>query len=281
MFGKLFTKISTFFFKDIILKFKNKFSNFNKILGAADINEDLSTYLSNIIFISFFLFVVFEFLFIYLMILLNIYFNILSFIITVFLSFTVSSMIFFLLYKYPYFIVDSKRRKIDDEIGHSIKHLAVLNDENLTVKDILIFLTSLENNKLLTEESKKILSISNLNNNLKDTLKSVVNNTYSDLEKNLFRKLIDVLDNKEKLNDVINNFLIEYDKSKKEINEQKKSRINLLFQVNIFLFFLVILFLITIFVVNLDQKTIKDLLFFVAILFPIIEFLLIIVLYKN
>jgi len=280
MFGEIITKMAAFFFKDIIKRLKPKFMNLGKVLEYTNINEDSVTYISNILFISFFILVVIEFILIYLMINLSIYFSPFTFLVTIFLSATFGAMVFLLLYKFPYYLLDSKKKEIDFEIEQSIRHLAVLKDDKLTISDVLNILTNLENNKVLTLETQKIISISNLNNNLKDTLKHVVNTTYSELERTFFRKVIDVLDKKEVLTKVVMEFLNNLEQSRKELSEQKKSRINLLFQVNIFLFFFIVILLISIFLVPLTQITIKNILLFIAIVFPIVEFILIIILYK-
>ena len=280
MFGKILTQLSSYFVGGIVSKFENRFKNFSQILNYAGMGEDVNTYLSNILFISLIVFIFLEFTMILVMVKLNILFGIFSFFITIMISFTFSGMVFLLLYRYPHYILDSKKKEIDFELENTIRHLSVLDDEVLTVKDILVLLSSFEQNKLLTKDAQKIINMSNLNLNLKDTLRQVVKETVSELEKNFFRKLIDVLDNKEKIGKVVTGFLDELEESRKVATEEKISRINLLFEVNVFLFFFVIVLLTSLFLVTLDQKTLKDLLMFIAIVFPIVEFVLIVILYK-
>ncbi len=280
MFGKILTQLSSYFVGGIVSKFENRFKNFSQILNYAGMGEDVNTYLSNILFISLIVFIFLEFTMILVMVKLNIMFSIFSFFITIMISFTFSGMVFLLLYRYPHYILDSKKKEIDFELENTIRHLSVLDDEVLTVKDILVLLSSFEQNKLLTKDAQKIINLSNLNLNLKDTLRQVVKETVSELEKNFFRKLIDVLDNKEKIGTVVTGFLDELEESRKVATEEKISRINLLFEVNVFLFFFVIVLLTSLFLVTLDQKTLKDLLMFIAIVFPIVEFVLIVILYK-
>ena len=280
MFGKFTSKISSFFFKDIVLKFKFKFKGFSLVLEYTEINEDVVSYLSNILFFSLCFMLILDFFFIFLMLKLNIFFNILSFVVTIFVSGTFGVMLFLILYKYPYYLLDSKKKELNIEIERSVRHLSVLKDDRLTIKDILKILHNLEGNKILTIEIKKILTLSDLNNNLKATLLSAVNSTYSELEKKLFSKFIDVLDNKETLSKVVNDFLVNLEQSQKEYSEQKKSRINILFQTNVFLFFLIIIMLVSIFLIPLSQEVIRSTILFVSIVFPIIEFILILVLYK-
>jgi len=280
MFGKIFTKLSAYFVGGVVCKFENRFKNFSQVLSIANIGEDVSTYLSNILFISLLTFIILEFTMILVMVKLNILFSLFSFFITIMISFTFGCMVFLLLYRYPHYILDSKKKEIDFELENTIRHLSVLDDDVLTVKDVLILLSSFEQNKLLTKDAKKIISLSNLNYNLKDTLRQVIKETVSELEKNFFRKLIDVLDNKEKISKVVSGFLDDLEESRKVATEEKISRINLLFEVNVFLFFFVIVLLTSLFLVSLDQATLKELLMFIAIVFPIVEFVLIVILYK-
>jgi len=280
MFGKILTKVASYFMSGLVSKFENRFKSYSQVLNYAEINEDVNTYLSNILFISLLLFILLEFTMILVMVKLNIMFSIFSFFITIMISFTMGGMVFLLLYRYPHFILDSKKKEIDFELENTIRHLSVLDDEVLTVKDILILLSSFENNKLLTKDAKRIIAMSNLNMNLKDTLRQVVKETVSELEKSFFRKLIDVLDNKDNISRVVKEFLEDLEESRKEATEEKIARINLLFEVNIFLFFFVIVLLTSLFLVNLDQVTLKNLLMFIAIVFPIVEFILIVILYE-
>ncbi len=280
MFGKIFTKLSTYLFGELVSTFENRFKNFTKVLTYANINEDAITYLSNVLLTSFLLFLLIEFGIILVMVKLNILFNMFSFFITLLLSFTFASLVFILLCKFPYYILESKKKEIDFELENTIRHLSVLEDKALTIKDILNILQKLENNKLLSEEAKKIITVSNLNLNLKDTLRQVIRETYSELEKNFFRRLIDVIDNRDQIGKVVSEFLTSLEQLRKEASEQKKSSINLLFEVNIFLFFFVIILLSSIFLIPLDMETIRSLLMFIAIIFPIVEFVLVVILFK-
>jgi len=281
MFGKIFTKLSTYFLGELVSRFENRFKNFSKILIYVNINEDTTTYISNSLFASFLLFLFLEFGTILMMVRLNIMFGLFPFLITIILSFTFASFVFILFCKFPYYLLESKRKEIDFEVENSIRHLSVLEDKSLTINDILNILLKLENNKLLSEEAKKILTLSKINSNIKDTLSQVIKETYSELEKNFFRRLIDVIDNKDQINKVVNEFLESLEQLRKEASEQKKSSINLLFEVNIFLFFFVIILLTSLFLISLDQQTIRSLLMFIAIVFPIIEFVLVVILFKG
>ncbi len=280
MFSKFLTQISSFFFKDLVLMFKDNLKSFEKVLDYTGINEDSVSYISNILFIALFFLIVIEFALIFLMIKLNILFNIFSFFITVFIAFTFSFMIFLLLYKYPYYLLDAIKKEIGDEFNRTIRHLSVLKDENLTIEDVLKVFENLENNDLLSKEAKKIMALTNYNHNLRDTFKSIISETYSEIEKNFFRKLIDVIDKKENLNQVVSDFLSSLEQSRREISEQKKSRINLLFLMYIFLFFLFIIILVILFFTFSDYLYLKDALLVFAIIFGIIEFILVIILYK-
>jgi hypothetical protein len=280
MFSKFLTNISLFFLKDIVMQFKGTFKNFDRVLEYTGINEDSISYISNISFISIFFLIVIEFAFIYLMIRLGILFNLFSFFITIFISFTFAFMIFLLLFKYPFFILNKIKKEIGSEFQRSIKHLSVLRDENLTIKDVLNVFENLENNELLSREAKKIIALNKRNHNLKDTFKSIISETYSEVEKNFFRKLIEVIDKKEDLNQVILDFLTSLEQSKRELSEQKKSRINILFLMSIFLFFFFIVILIIFFITFTDYFLLKESLLIFSIIFAVIEFILIGILYK-
>jgi len=280
MFGKVITKISSYFFKDLVLKLEHRFKGLSLVLNHTNINEDTVSYISNILFISLCFIFILEFFLIFLMLKLSIFFNFFSFIVTIFVSGTFGVMVFLILYKFPYYLLDSKKKELDIEVERSVRHLSVLKDENLTIRDILVILQNLDGNRILTVEAKRLLTLSNLNNNLRDTLLTAINQTYSESEKNFFFKLIDVIDKKDTLSNVIVDYLGSLEQSKKEINEQKKSRINLLFQVNVFLFFLIIILVVSLFLAPLSQESIKSIILFISIVFPIIEFILIVVLYK-
>lgn len=280
MFGKMLSKISLFFFEDFVKLFDFDLTKFEKVIKYTEIDENSVTYISNIMLISFIVFFIFEILFIFVMITLNIYFNILSFIVTIFLSLTISLLVFLLFFRYPYYLLKIKKNEFDSEIERSIKHLAVMSTKNTTLIDVLNLLKNLEGNILLSKESKTILTVSNLNHNLKDTFNHIIKTTYSKLEKDFFEKLILVNDGKADLNDTLNDFIDNLYKSRKEQNEERKSKINLLFQVSSFLFFFVIILLFAIFLVPFDQESIKQVLYAIAIIFPIVEFILIIILYK-
>jgi hypothetical protein len=258
MFSKFLTSISLFFLKDIVMQFKGTFKNFDRVLEYTGINEDSISYISNISFISIFFLIVIEFAFIYLMIRLGILFNLFSFFITIFISFTFAFMIFLLLFKYPFFILNNIKKEIGSEFQRSIKHLSVLRDENLTIKDVLNVFENLENNDILSREAKKIIALNKRNHNLKNTFKSIISETYSEVEKNFFRKLIEVIDQKEDLNQVILDFLTNLEQSKRELSEQKKSRINILFLMSIFLFFFFIVILIIFFITFTDYFLLKE-----------------------
>ena len=280
MFGKMLSKISLFFFEDFVKLFDFDLTKFEKVIKYTEIDENSVTYISNIMFLSFIVFVIFEILFIFVMVTVNIYFNLLSFIVTIFLSLTISLLVFLLFFRYPYYLLKIKKNEFDSEIERSIKHLAVMSTKNTTLIDVLNLLKNLEGNILLSKESKTILTVSNLNHNLKDTFNHIIKTTYSKLEKDFFEKLILVNDGKADLNDTLNDFIDNLYKSRKEQNEERKSKINLLFQVSSFLFFFVIILLFAIFLVPFDQESIKQVLYAIAIIFPIVEFILIIILYK-
>jgi hypothetical protein len=280
MFSKILTRISSFFFKEIILSLGFNLKGFEKVLYYTDINEDYVSYLSNISFIALFFLIVFEFFLIYLMVNWGILFNLLSFVITIIVSFTFGFMVFLILYKYPFYLLNSKKRKIDDEFKKTIRHLAVLRDDNLTITDVLNVFKNLETNFFLSKEAKKIISLTDYNHNLRDTFKSVINESFSEIEKNFFRKLIDVIDKKENLDHVVLEFLNNLEQSRREISEQKKSRVNLLFLVSIFLFFIFLTILIILFVILSTSIYLKQALLFFSIIFSVIEFVLVIILYK-
>lgn len=280
MFSKFLTQISSFFFKEIVLKFKYNLKSFEKILDYTGINESYVTYLSNILFISLFFLIVVEFSLIFLMIKLNILFNILSFFVTVFIAFTSAFMIFLLLYKYPYYLLSTKKKKIDVEFNTTIRHLSVLKDEKLSITDVLNVFKNLENNDILSKEAIKIINMTKNNQSLRDTFKTIIYETYSEVEKNFFRKMIDVIDGKENLNQVVSDFLSALEQSRREISEQKKSSVNILFLMSIFLFFFFIIILVILFITLQDYFILRDALLIFAIVFGILEFLLIILLYK-
>lgn len=280
MFSKFLTKISSFFFKELVLKFKPFIGNLDKVLDYSEINEDYVTYLSNILFITLIFFIIFEFLIIFLMISLNILFNFLSFIVTIVVSFTFSFMIFLLLFKYPFYLLNIKKKKVDEEFTRTIRHLSVLKDEDLSIYDVLKVFENLEGNEILSKEAKKIMLVSKKNTSLKDTFKSIINETYSEIEKSFFRKMIKVIDKKEDLNQVVFEFLTSLEQSRKEKSEQKKSKINLLFLMSVFLFFSFIIVLILIFMTITDLYLLRNMLFIFGIIFTIIEFILILLLIK-
>jgi hypothetical protein len=280
MFGKFITKISIFLFSDINKIISPYFKNLSKVLNYANIGEDINSYLCNALFISFISAIVLEFLMIFIMLKINIFFTILSFLITIFLSFTFAAIIFFVFYKYPFYLINSKKKEVEFEIKNSLKHLSALRDKDLTVRDILLLLQKLEFNSILTIECKKVLSMSSINKNLRGTLEFICKNTYSELEYDFFKKLIDVIDNKKILSDVITEFLENVEQSIKSQNEQRKTKINLLFQVNIFLFFLIFILVFGVFLTSMFIPQMHSILLMIAIIFPIIEIILIIVLNK-
>lgn len=280
MFVKFFTKISEFFFSEISKLIVPKFKELSKTLSFTDIEEDAQTYLSNILFLSFLIGIILEFLMIFVMLKLNILFNIFTFVLTIIIAFTFAGLIFIILYNYPKFILLSNKKKIEEELETSIKHLSVLQDKNLTVKDVLYLLQKIDNNKILTVESKRILSMSDLNKNLKETLKYMCDNTYSEQEYSFLSKLIEVLDGKYKLDQVINEYFLSTEQTRKEKEEHQRSRITLLFEINIFLFFLIFVLIFSVFLMPIYRNSIKEILFAIAIIFPIIELILIIILSK-
>jgi hypothetical protein len=278
--SKIFSKISLFFFKEIVKMFEPKLSGMKRNLENANINQDVVTYLSNTLFISFLFFIVFEFLIIFLLIFLRIYFDFISFLVTIFISMSFTIIFFMMFYKYPQYIIMAKRQKMEKEIQKSIKHLQALKDPEMTVKDVLLILQKIEYNDLLTKESKKVLSMSNLNQNLRNTLEYVGNRTYSEIESEFFRKLRNVLDKKESLQTVLDEFLQNVEQNIKEEKEQRKSKATLLFAVNVFLFLIVFVFLSGVFFVSLKGPMIRQILMAIAFIFPIIEIILIIILGK-
>ncbi|MDD3975924.1 MAG: type II secretion system F family protein [Candidatus ainarchaeum sp.] len=281
MFGKILSHISLFLFKDIFIKLQDNFKNFSKVLNYIKVNENAVSYLSNILFISLFLVIVLEFIFIFLMVKLNIYFNIFSFFITIFISFTIGLMIFLVLFKFPYYLLDIKKTELDIEFENSLKHLSVICDNKLSVLDVLRIIISIEDNYLISENTKKIITNSIDDLNLKNSLLYISENTFSEIEKFFLIKLVDVLDKKDNLEDVVLNYLNEIESSRKELSEQRKSKINILFQVNIFIFLIIIILLIIVFIVPITNQTIRQLLGFIAIILPIIEFILILILYNK
>jgi hypothetical protein len=280
MFGKIITKISCFLFSDIIKFVKPYFKNLSKALDYANIGEDADTYIPNILFIAFICAIVLEFLMIFVMLKINIFFTILSFLVTIFLSFTFATIIFLILYKYPFYLIGSKKTEMELEIKKSLKHLSALKDKDLTVKDILVILQKLEFNYILTDECKKILSMADINRNLRGTLEFICKNTYSELEYDFFKKLIDVLDTKKELSNIITEFLENVEQDIKEQNDQRKTKINLLFQINIFLFFLVFILIFGIFLTSIVLEQMHNILLIISFIFPIIEIVLIVVLNK-
>ncbi|MDD3245172.1 MAG: type II secretion system F family protein [Candidatus ainarchaeum sp.] len=280
MFGKVFSKIAGFFFANIAKILSPQFKGLSKTIEFTDINEDINTYLSNSLFLAFLVGFILELLMVYVLLKLNIYFSIISFLVTIFIAATFAILIFIVLYKFPYYIVKSKKKDIETELEISVKHLSVLQDKNLTVKDVLLLLQSIEGNKILSEESKKILKLTDLNQNLKSTLKYICSNTYSEQEYTFFSKLIDVIDKRATLSEAISEYLVSVEQTKKEKAEQKKTKINLLFQINVFLFVVIFLLVFSIFLMPVYEESIKDLLFAIAIVFPIVEILLVFVLSK-
>jgi len=280
MFGKIYSKIAGFFFSDISKFISPHFKELSKTIAYTNIAEDSQTYLSNILFLSFIFGLVLEFFLIFVMLKLNILFNIFTFFLTIVIAFTFAGIIFITLYKYPQYIIASNKKQIENELEITIKHLSVLQDPKLTVKDVLVILQKIEGNEILAAQSKKILYLSDLNNNLKETLKYVCNNTYSEQEYSFFSKLIDVLDNKANLIDVINDYYLSAEQIRKEKEEQQRNRITLLFEINIFLFFLVFILVFSIFLMPTYKSAIRTILLTIAIIFPVIELILIIILNK-
>lgn len=280
MFGKFLSKISNFFFGEISKYIAPKFKELTKLLAITDIEEDVQTYLSNSLFLSFLFGICLEFLMIFVMLKLNILFSVFSFFLTIIISFTFAVFIFMTLYKYPHYLINSNKRELEEELEISIKHLSVLQDSKMGVKDVLLLFQKIETNILLTSESKKILAMSDLNNNLKSTLKYICNNTYSEKEYDFFSKLIDVLDNKATLSKVISDYLESTEQLRKEREERKRSKITLLFEINIFLFLLIFILIFSVFLMPFYKDSIREILFVIAIAFPIMELILIFILHK-
>jgi len=280
MFGKFLSKISNFFFGEISKYIAPKFKELTKLLAITAIEEDVQTYLSNSLFLSFLFGICLEFLMIFVMLKLNILFSVFSFFLTIIISFTFAVFIFMTLYKYPHYLINSNKRELEEELEISIKHLSVLQDSKMGVKDVLLLFQKIETNILLTSESKKILAMSDLNNNLKSTLKYICNNTYSEKEYDFFSKLIDVLDNKATLSKVIFEYLDSTEQLRKEREERKRSKITLLFEINIFLFLLIFILIFSVFLMPFYKDSIREILFVIAIAFPIMELILIFILHK-
>ncbi|MFH0905866.1 MAG: type II secretion system F family protein [archaeon] len=278
MFGKLISSVSRYFFNNFASNISAKFKSLSFVLKNTNINEDINTYLSNILFVSLVFGILMEFLIIFLMLKLNILFSIFNFVMTIFIAVTFTTFIFIVLYRHPYFIVSGKKRELEIEIDNSIRHLSILQDSNLKIVEVLYLLSKLEDNNLFTNETTRIIGKINLTKNVKSVLEEVVDNTYSEIEREFFSKLIDVLNKKKLLKEVVSEFLITLDATRKEKSEQKKGKINLLFLLNIFLFFGVLIILITLFIVDKQTFAISKALFYISIIFPIIEFLLIIIL---
>ena len=69
---------------------------------------------------------------------------------------------------------------------------------NPNVYEVLKLISSIEGNYLILEDTKKIISnLSITQNNLRSNLLLLSKNTFSEVEKNFFLKLIDVLDGEE------------------------------------------------------------------------------------
>ena len=280
MFGKTLSKISNFFFGDISKRFAPKFKELIKMLAITNIEEDVQTYISNCLFLSFLVGICLEFFMIFVMLKLNILFTIFTFILTITIAFTFAGFIFMTLYRYPHYLINSNKKEIESELEVSIRHLSVLQDPKMSVKEILYLFQKIESNKILTEESKKILAMSDLNNNLKGTIKYICSNTYSEPEYNFFSKLIDVLDNKTTLSVVITDYLESTEQIRKEKDERKRSKITLLFEINIFLFFLIFILIFSVFLMPFYKDSIRSILFIIAIAFPIVEIILVLILHK-
>jgi hypothetical protein len=277
---KIISKMSLYLFKDVIKLFEPKLNTLKKTLNNSELNIDVVTYLSNILFLSFLCFLIFEFGIIILLIYLKIYFNLISFLVTMFISFTFSIIFFMILFKYPYYIIISKKQKIEKEIQKSIKHLNVLKDPNMTVKDVLLLLQKIESNDILTKESKNILSMTDLNHNLKSTLEYIRKKTYSEVENDFLRKLIEVIDKKKTLKEVVKDFLESVEQNIKEENEQRKANANMLFVINVFLFFFIFVLLLGVFFVPMLGDNLRTILMVISFVFPILEILLLVILNK-
>lgn len=280
MFGKFLSRISNFFFGEISKYIAPRFKELTKLLTITDIEENIQTYLSNCLFLSFLFGICLEFLMIFVMLKLNILFTIFTFLITITISFTFAGFIFMTLYRYPHYLINSNKKELEEELETSIKHLSVLQDPKMSVKDVLLLFQKIETNKLLTDESKKILAMADLNNNLKATLKQICNSTYSEQEYDFFSKLVDVLDNKATLSKVISDYLDSTEHLRKEKEERKRSKITLLFEINIFLFFLIFILIFSVFLMPFYRDSIRNILFIIAIAFPVVELILIFILHK-
>lgn len=280
MFGKFLSRISNFFFGEISKYIAPRFKELTKLLTITDIEENIQTYLSNCLFLSFLFGICLEFLMIFVMLKLNILFTIFTFLITITISFTFAGFIFMTLYRYPHYLINSNKKELEEELETSIKHLSVLQDPKMSVKDVLLLFQKIETNRLLTDESKKILAMADLNNNLKATLKQICNSTYSEQEYDFFSKLVDVLDNKAALSKVISDYLDSTEHLRKEKEERKRSKITLLFEINIFLFFLIFILIFSVFLMPFYRDSIRNILFIIAIAFPVVELILIFILHK-
>jgi hypothetical protein len=280
MFGKTLSKISNFFFSDISKSIAPKFKELTKMLVITNIEEDVQTYISNTLFLSFLVGICLEFFMIFVMLKLNILFSVFTFVLTIIIAFTFAGFIFMTLYRYPHYLITSNKKELEHELEISIRHLSVLQDQKMSVKDVLYLFQKIGSNKLLTEKSKKILAMSDLNNNLQGTLKQICNSTYSEQEYNFFSKLIDVLENKTTLSNVISDYLESTDQLRKEKEERKRSKITLLFEINIFLFFLIFILIFSVFLMPFYRDSIKNILFIIAIAFPIVEIILVLILHK-
>lgn len=280
MFGKTLSKISDFFFGSTAKVVAPKFKELTKMLAITNIEEDIHTYIANCLFLSFLIGICLEFFMIFIMLKLNILFTIFTFMLTITVAFTFAGFIFMTLYRYPHYLINSNKKEIETELETSVKHLSVLQDPKMSVKEVLILLQKFESNRILSEESKKILAMSDLNNNLKNTLKYICNNTYSEHEYNFFSKLIEVLDNKTNMSAIISDYINSTEQSRKEKEERKRSKITLLFEINIFLFFLIFILIFSVFLMPFYKDSIRSILFIIAIAFPIIELILVFILHK-
>jgi hypothetical protein len=277
---KHYQKYLIFFFSDISKSIAPKFKELTKMLVITNIEEDVQTYISNTLFLSFLVGICLEFFMIFVMLKLNILFSVFTFVLTIIIAFTFAGFIFMTLYRYPHYLITSNKKELEHELEISIRHLSVLQDQKMSVKDVLYLFQKIGSNKLLTEKSKKILAMSDLNNNLKGTLKQICNSTYSEQEYNFFSKLIDVLENKTTLSNVISDYLESTDQLRKEKEERKRSKITLLFEINIFLFFLIFILIFSVFLMPFYRDSIKNILFIIAIAFPIVEIILVLILHK-
>lgn len=280
MFGKKLSKISNFFFADLSKRIAPKFKELSKLLTITNIEEDAQTYISNTLFLSFLSGFIFEFFLIFIMLKLNIFFSVFTFILTVIIALTFAGFIFMTLYRYPRYLLKSNKNEIEQELENSVRHLSALQDPKMSVKDVLYLFQKIGSNKLLATESKKILAMSDLNNDLKGTLKQICDSTYSEQLYNFYSKLIEVLDNKKTLANIVSDYLESTDLLRKEKEERKRSKITLLFEINIFLFFLIFILIFSVFLMPYYKDSIKNILFVIAIAFPIVEIILILILHK-